>query len=121
RCPGARSPARAAGGASRARWAPRPRGCAPPRPAWVGPPRARGRGSPAGSGPRPDWGRRTADAARRARAPRPLLELAAEALEGAQVALFVAQDLDDHVLGGPVDAVAGLDDPHVVIDGAGLG
>lgn len=30
--------------------------------------------------------------------------------------LFVTQDLDDHVLRGPVRAVAGLDDPVVVLD-----
>ena len=50
-----------------------------------------------------------------------LLELAQVALELAEVALLVAQDVDDHVLRRPVDAVAGLDDAVVVLDRARLG
>src|SRR4051794_10031279 len=49
------------------------------------------------------------------------LALAQEALEQALVALLVAEDVDDHVLGHEVLAVAELDDPVVVVDRAGLG
>src|SRR5215211_4935500 len=49
------------------------------------------------------------------------LELAQEALEQAPVALLVVEDLDHHVLGHQVLVVAELDDPVVVLDGAGLG
>jgi hypothetical protein len=37
------------------------------------------------------------------------------------VALLVAEDVDDHVLRDPVDAVGRLDDPVVVRDRARLG
>src|SRR5829696_2937772 len=49
------------------------------------------------------------------------LELPEVALEGAQVVLLVAEDVDHHVLRRPVDTVAGLDDAVVVLDRAGLG
>src|SRR6185437_13450618 len=47
--------------------------------------------------------------------------LAQIALEQPPVALLVAQDGDDHVLGDGIDLVGLLDDAVVVLDGAGLG
>src|SRR5919204_3142452 len=49
------------------------------------------------------------------------LVLAQEPLEQAAVALLVVEDLDHHVLGHQVLALAELDDPVVVLYGAGLG
>src|SRR5918994_7012176 len=48
-------------------------------------------------------------------------ELAQEALEQPEVSLLVVLDLYDHVLGDPVEAIAELDDPAVVLDRALLG
>src|SRR4051812_36971196 len=49
------------------------------------------------------------------------LVLAKETLEQAPVALLVAEDRDHHVVGHRVDVLGELDDPVVVLDGAGLG
>lgn len=48
------------------------------------------------------------------------LELPEETLEEAAMALLIAQDIDNHILRDPVDAIAGFDDLVVVGNRAAL-